>query len=265
MEIKDHVAVVTGGGAGIGKEVVSQLLALGARVHALDLKVDGLEQLEAAFSERLVTHVCDISDKDAVDALAAQLPDITAVINVAGIIQDFVPVAELDRGTMERVMNVNFWGIVNVTTAFLPTLLAQPEAAIINVSSMGALVPVPGQSFYGASKAAVKLFTEGLFAELQETNVHVGVAIPGGVATDIMGNSGVQRGGGDDKNVDDSAGEAVASLTSAQDAAAQIIAALEKKQVRTIIGKDCSAVDKMSRVAPVKAIKLIAKKMKDLV
>ncbi|QCB28012.1 SDR family NAD(P)-dependent oxidoreductase [Corynebacterium endometrii] len=261
MDLAGKAIVVTGGGNGIGKEVVSQLLIKGAKVYALDLKVDGLTQLQAAYGDMLKAIECDITDKDRIDELAAELQDTAAVINVAGIIQQFIPVAELDRATMERVMNVNFWGTVNVTTAFLPVLQAKPEAGIINISSMGGLVPVPGQSFYGASKAAVKLFTEGLFAELRETSVHVGVVFPGGVATDIMGNSGVERkSSAEEKNTE----EAVASLTTPQDAAAQIIEALENKRVRTTIGKDCNAVDKMGRVAPVKAIELIARKMKDV-
>jgi NAD(P)-dependent dehydrogenase (short-subunit alcohol dehydrogenase family) len=72
----------------------------------------------------------------------------------------------------------NFWGTVNTTKAFLPLLLARPSATLVNVSSMGALVPVPGQSAYGASKAAVKLFTEGLHAELHDSNVKVTVVFP---------------------------------------------------------------------------------------
>ena len=88
-------------------------------------------------------------------------------------------------------MNVNFWGVVNMTKAFLPALLARPAAAVLNVSSMGGFLPVPGQAVYGASKAAVKLFTEALFAELHETNVAVTIVFPGGVATNITQNSGV--------------------------------------------------------------------------
>lgn len=258
MNVEGKALVVTGAGGGIGKEVTMQLLARGAKVYALDLNVDGLAQLKATHGDRLVEQQCDITDAERVQELAAQMADVDGVINVAGIIQDFIPIAELDRATMERVMNVNFWGTVNITTAFLPTLLSKPEAAVVNIGSMGGLVPVPGQSFYGASKAAVKLFTEGLYAELKDTNVHVSIVFPGGVATDIMGNSGVKRDSTKDKD------KASASLTTPQEAARQIIEVLEEKKARHTIGKDAFGVDLLGRLLPTKAIDLIAKKMKDV-
>jgi short-subunit dehydrogenase len=82
-------------------------------------------------------------------------------------------------------MAVSFRGTVNRVEAFLPGLLTRPDAAVVNVSSMAALVPVPGQSAHGASKAAVKLFTEGLQVKLRKTSVAVSVVLPGGVDTDI--------------------------------------------------------------------------------
>ena len=80
---------------------------------------------------------------------------------------------------LAKVMAVNFWGVVHTTKAFLPTLTARPEACLVNVSSMGAFAPVPGQTIYGASKAAVTLLTEGLYAELRESGVAVTVVFPG--------------------------------------------------------------------------------------
>ena len=77
----------------------------------------------------------------------------------------------MEHDDIERVLNYNFYGQIYMTKAFLPYLLERPEAHIVNVSSMGGFFPVPGQILYGASKAAVKLFTEGLYAELIETNV----------------------------------------------------------------------------------------------
>ncbi len=133
------------------------------------------------------------------------------LLNVAGIIQHFVPLADLEVGEIERVMNVNFWGVVHTTQAALPHLLTRPEACVVNVSSMGAFAPVPGQTAYGASKAAVMLLTEGLYAELRGTPVAVTVVFPGAVRTAISENSGVTTPGTD-------AGEGFA-MTSATDAA----------------------------------------------
>ena len=110
---------------------------------------------------------------------------VDGLLNVAGIIQKFEPFIELDTADIERVLQVNFWGVVNMVRAFLPHLMRRPEAALVNVSSMGAFIPVPGQTVYGASKAAVKLLTEGLHAERRGTPVRVTVVFPGAVATGI--------------------------------------------------------------------------------
>jgi short-subunit dehydrogenase len=160
---------------------------------------------------------------------------------------------------MERVMAVNFWGVVHTTKAFLPHLVVRPEACVVNVSSMGGLAPVPGQTLYGASKAAVKLLTEGLYAELRGTPVAVTTVFPGGVATNITTNSGVATPGG--------ATEASASsmtLTTPQDAARQIAEGVEKGSYRVVIGRDARMLDGLSRVSPRRATDMIAKRMASL-
>jgi short-subunit dehydrogenase len=263
MQVTGNVFVVTGGGSGIGREVVLGLLARGARVAAVDLRLEGLAELAtiAGAGDRLSTHTVDISDRTAVDAL----PDavhavhgrVDGLLNVAGIIQPFVRFAELEQRQMEKVMAVNFWGVVHTTRAFLPYLLARPEAAVVNVSSMGALAPVPGQSVYGASKAAVMLLTEALHSELRSTSVAVTVVFPGGVATHIAENSGVSIPG----RTADAAAPA-GSLTTAPEAARQIIEkGVEKGHFRVVIGKDARMVDAMSRLSPRRATDLIAKRM----
>ena len=201
MQIEGRVFVVTGGGNGVGREVVLGLLARGARVAAVDLRADGLaETVEAARGgDRLSTHVVDVTDRAAVEALAVAVVDeydrVDGLINVAGVIPPFVPFSELDLATMEKVMAVNFWGVVHTVKAFLPHLVTRPQACVVNVSSMGAFAPVPGQAVYGASKAAVMLLTEGLWAEQRGTSVAVTCVFPGGVASDIGGHSGTADAG----------------------------------------------------------------------
>ena len=118
---------------------------------------------------------------------------VDALINNAGIIQPFVPLAELDFATVDRVLQVNLYGTIHMVQAFLPYLKSRPEAHLANVSSMGGFVPFPGQTMYGASKAAVKLMTEGLYTELLETAVEVSVVMPGAVDTEITVHSGVDQ------------------------------------------------------------------------
>jgi short-subunit dehydrogenase len=165
---------------------------------------------------------------------------------------------------MEMVMAVNFGGPVYLVKAFLPELAGRPEASLVDVSSMGGLAPVPGQTLYGASKAAVKLFTEGLYAELRDTNVGVTVVFPGGVATGITENSGVAA--PTSSAASGAAAEKMAAnLTTPRDAAAQIIAGIEKGSYRVVIGSDARMLDRLARFSLQRATDMIAKRMASLV
>src|SRR5688500_2770260 len=178
MQVQNKVIVVTGGGNGIGREMVLHLLSKGASVVAVDIDESALQEtveLAANKKDHLSTYVVNITNRDAVAALPEQViskhGSVDGIINNAGIIQPFVRVNDLDYAAIERLMNVNFYWTLYMTKAFLPHLLTRPEAHIANVSSMGGFMPFPGQSLYGASKAAVKLLTEGLRSELLNTNV----------------------------------------------------------------------------------------------
>lgn len=266
MQIKDKVFVVTGGGNGIGREVVLGLLRRGARVAAVDVRAESLAEtarLAESSEPRLTSHVLDLSDRDAVMALPEEVVaahgQVDGLLNIAGIIQQFVPFAELDWAEVEKVLNVNLWGVLHTTKAFLPLLLQQPQACLVNVSSMGGFVPVPGQTIYGASKAAVKLFTEGLYAELRGTGVAVTVVFPGGVSTDITSNSGIAMPAGAEAAA--ASEESSFPTTTPQDAAEQIIAGVDQGSYRVVIGKDARMMDRFSRLAPQRATDTIAKKM----
>ena len=264
MQIKDSVFVVTGGGNGIGREVVLGLLDRGGRVAAVDLRPDSLTETArlAAVGERLSTHTLDITDRAAVAALPAAVlaahGQVDGLLNVAGIIQQFVPFAELSFEEIERVLSVNLWGVLHTTKTFLPLLLERPAACVVNVSSMGGLAPVPGQTIYGASKAAVKLLTEGLYAELMGTNVAVTTVFPGGVGTGIADNSGAAIPGVDLDS------DLAANLTSPADAGRQIVEGVEKGSYRVVIGRDARMLDLLTRLVPRRATELVAKKMASL-
>lgn len=267
MQIADKVFVVTGGGNGMGREVVLGLLSRGARVAAVDLSEAGLAEtvkLAAAPEGRLTTHALSVADRKDVLALPAKVikahGQVDGLFNVAGIIQPFVKIVDLDFDIIERVMNVNFWGVVNMSKAFLPELLKRPAAGLLNVSSMGGFLPVPGQAGYGASKAAVKLFTEALFAELQGTNVGVTVVFPGGVGTNITGNSGVDT----SKMEAAMVGKKMPKTVTPADAGRQIIEGMEKGSFQVLIGSDAKFMNRLSRLNPRRATLLIANQMKSL-
>jgi len=266
VQIAEKVFVVTGGGNGIGREVVRRLAARGAHVAAVDVSESGLAEtarLADAPAGRLTTHIVDITDRAAVEKLPGEVSaahgQVDGVVNIAGIVHRFARVHELTLEEIERVLGVNFWGVATMCKAFLPLLLERPEASLVNVSSMGALVPVPGQSAYGASKAAVKLLTEGLYAELRGTSVAVTVVFPGGVGTDILANSGVSI---TSRRAESSGTKS--KLTSVTDAADQIIGAIEKGSYRVRIGGDARLLDRLSRLMPQRATGLIADRMKSL-
>ncbi|MEI8061434.1 MAG: SDR family NAD(P)-dependent oxidoreductase [Candidatus Berkelbacteria bacterium] len=258
MKLENKFVLVTGAGSGIGKELVLALLKKSNKVLAVDLRQESLDALkkEVGESESFITHTLDVSDKVAVEKLASEQKDIDVLINNAGIIQPFVRVNDLDWDAIEKVMNVNFYGTLYMIKAFLPQLLKRPEAYITNVSSMGGFLPVPGQSVYGASKAAVKLLTEGLYAELIDTSVHVSIVFPGATATNITKNSGIEipkiEGGKEYKTLP------------ASEAARLIVSGIEKNQPQIFLGSDCKTMSFFYRLSPLRAIKLIAKQMKSL-
>ena len=262
MQLKDKVILVTGAGNGIGKELVLTLIQKGAKVAAVDVRADSLEELKNTVKNNLTTHLVDITDKDAVEKLPVEVVSaqgsIDAFINNAGIIQPFVKVNELDYEAIDKVMSINFFGTLYVTKAFLPYLLKRPQGYIVNVSSMGGFLPVPGQSVYGASKAAVKLLTEGLRAELIDTNVGVSVVFPGATQTNIMQNSGVKS----PKQTVNT--KQRIKMTSPQIAAQTIVRGIESNKPQIFIGRDSKMLNLFYRLSPLSATNLIAKQMKSL-
>ena len=268
MKVQDKVIVVTGGGNGIGRELVLNLLSNGASVAAVDINESALQETVSLAGDKkgkLSTHVVDITNKDLVAALPEKVISVhgavDAIINNAGIIQPFVRVNDLEYAVIERVMNINFYGTLYVTKAFLPHLLTRPEAHIANVSSMGGFLPVPGQSLYGASKAAVKLLTEGLHSELLNTNVGVTVIFPGAIGTNIAANSGVAN-TLRVENVDQA--EMARRTLSPSKAAEIIIEAIEKNRYRVTVGSDATFLDRFYRLSPERAANFIFKQMQSL-
>jgi short-subunit dehydrogenase len=261
MKLQDKVVVVTGAGSGIGRELTIELVRRGAKVAALDIHQQALVETKTLAGGTVAIFSLDVTDRTGVAALPSQIEaEIGAVdvlINNAGIIQPFITINELTFEQAEKVMNVNFYGPLSMIKAFLPGLMTRPEAHILSVSSMGAYAPVPGQSVYGASKAAVKLLTEGLRSELMDTNVGVTIAFPGAVATNITTNSGIEL-----PKVD--ADAPAFKQTPAPVAARMMIDAIEKNKPRITIGKDATMMDRISRINPVFAANLIYKQMKSL-
>lgn len=266
MIISNKVFVVTGGGNGIGRDVVLALVKKGARVAAVDLSETGLAEtmsLAGGVSDRISTHVVNIADRAAVEALPDAVAQahgaVDGLINVAGIIHRFARVNDLEFGEIEKVMNVNFYGVLNMTKTFLPHLLQRPEGHIATVSSMGAFVPVPGQTIYGASKAAVKLLMEGLNSELLDTNVGVTVVFPGATSTNIAVNSGAMT---TEQTTQQSTMKI--RMTPSPVVADLILRGIERKSYHVFAGSDSKMMDKLSRIMPERAARIIYSQMRSL-
>ena len=264
MKVNGKVIIVTGAGGGVGRQLVLNLLKQGAIVAAIDINTERLEEtaIMANSKENLATYICDITDASAIEVVKQSVVEkfgaVDGLINNAGIIQPFINVQDLTMKQINLVMNVNFYGTLNMIKAFLPLLLERPEGHILNVSSMGGFFPFPGQSIYGASKAAIKLLTEGLYAELIDTNVHVTLVFPGAIATDISKNSGVEMKA-------QSEGEKPAmKMTDPNDCAKQIIKGMEKNKFQVYVGKDSKMMKFMYKMSPKRAIKFISKMMKGM-
>lgn len=267
MQVQHKTWVVTGGGSGIGRALVLEILRRGGRVAAVDMHPNSLEEtriLAGSSASRLSLHELNITYRAGVDALPEQVlaahGNVDGLINNAGIIQPFVKVAQLDDAAINRVMDVNFYGTLWMTRAFLPLLMNRPQAHILNIASMGGFLPVPGQAIYGAAKAAVKLFTEALYAELQGTSVGVTIAFPGAIATNITTNSGVQAPGGP---AAEKAAKEFKALP-AEKAANILLNAVEANRFRVLVGSDAGFMDKLYRFHPAYATRFIAKKMAGL-
>ena len=265
MKVQNKVMVVTGGGNGMGREIVLNLLSKGASVAAVDVNEAALQEtvkLAGDKKEKLAVFVLNITDKAAVEALPdqviARFGGVDGLINNAGIIQPFVRLNDLKFEAIERVLNVNLYGTLYMVKAFLPHLLKRPVAHIANVSSMGGFLPVPGQTIYGASKAAVKLLTEGLYAELLNTNVKVTVIYPGAIGTNIAANSGVSISMGADS------AEAAARTLAPARAAEIIVNAIEQDRYSVLVGSDAKFMDFIYRLNPKFAAGFIYKQMKSL-
>ncbi|MFN8375479.1 MAG: SDR family oxidoreductase [Anaerolineae bacterium] len=265
MQVANKIIVVTGGGSGIGRALVLKLISEGARVAAVDLNENSLRETVALVNQpdKLSTHILNISDRQAVEALPQQVIDkhgaVDGLINNAGIIQPFVRLNDLAFDAIERVLNVNLYGVIYMTKAFLPHLLQRPSAHIVNVSSMGGFFPVPGQTLYGASKAAVKLLTEGLYSELLGTSVRVTVVFPGAVATNITQNSGINM------PASSSTESSQNFPTTAPERAAEIIVdGMKRDQFQVYVGNDSKMMNVLYRLNPGYATRFMYDRMKAL-
>ncbi len=191
MRIRDSVAIVTGASSGIGAATAEGLARRGATVIACARRLDKLEQVVARCTRdapRSRAFQVDLAEPDAGEELVRrtveELGSVDIVVNNAGISLRR-HAADATKVEIEHVMQVNFFAAVAVTMAALPGMLERRRGSIVNVTSVAGYIPNPHESAYGASKAALSLWSHGLAVDLADSGVHVGVLSPGPIDTEI--------------------------------------------------------------------------------
>ena len=254
---KESVAVVTGAASGIGRALVVRLAREGiAGIAISDVNEAGLAEtakMAEPFGTPISKHIVDVSDLDQMkrfgDDVIAEHGRVTHLINNAGVglLGAFEHISVDD---MRWLMGINFWGVVHGCKVFLPTLLAQPEAHIVNISSVFGMIAPEEQSAYCASKFAVRGFTESLRHEYAGTNLHISSVHPGGVLTDIARNSRLGENTPREWKEQGSKFFDRVAKTTPEQAAETIVAGIKKKNPRILIGKDARAISTFSRLVP---------------
>ncbi|MFT5530042.1 MAG: NAD(P)-dependent dehydrogenase (short-subunit alcohol dehydrogenase family) [Candidatus Poriferisodalaceae bacterium] len=281
-----RVAAVTGGGTGMGRDLVLQLTADGCDVATCDVIQTNLDEtalLAASNPGELLTHIADVSDEDQVTAFAVAVadwrPHVNLLFNNAGI-GGGGTIIDVDREQWEKVFNVCWYGVYYNTLAFLPALLAADVGQVVNTSSINgffaSLGPGMPHTSYSAAKFAVKGFTEALITDFAQNAPHLraSVVMPGHIGTSITENSdrllGIDnadslreryaQAGRDASEFSDE--DLMARLerrgenfkerapTSAAQAATIILDAVKHDEWRILVGEDALVIDDMVRKNP---------------
>lgn len=270
--IRGAAAAVTGAASGIGRALALDLAARGADLALADRDEAGLASVAAEIGakRKVTTHRIDVGEPADIDAFAqsavAAHPTLNILFNNAGVAL-MGQFGEIDQAQMEWVMNVNFWGTVHATRAFLPQLASRPEAHIVNLSSIFGIIGPPGQTAYCASKFAVRGFSESLRHELQmaKSPVRLSVVHPGGVATNIARNSQVGSGMTDNARRSEAIErfEKIATKSPAA-AAARILHGVERNEPRILIGSDARFMDVLQRLRPTAYWAVLARRIEKM-
>lgn len=184
MEIKDSVAIVSGGNRGIGEAFVRELLQCGTRrVYVGTRSLEAAEALCSELGERAVAVQLDVTNEADVRAAAAQCKDVSIVVNNAGAFLDQTLIGADDMSAARTEMEVNYFGVLSMCRAFAPALKRSGGGSIINILSAAAIVAVPNMGGYSPSKFAARALTTSVRAELAGQGTHVGALIVGSVET----------------------------------------------------------------------------------
>lgn len=247
--LTNKVAAITGAGSGIGQAIALNLADQGCHIALSDINTEGMnatKRMLAGKNVKITCHEVDVSKKNQVykfaDDVASEHGRINIIVNNAGVGY----FDSIEKGSLEKfewLLNINLWGVIYGSKAFLPHLLESGDGHIVNVSSAGAFTTVPSFGAYCISKHAVKAFTETLFQELRNTCIGVTCVHPGGVKTNMAKNSPYIEEGL--KNRIEKG-----MLTSPNVVAKKVTKAIRKRKLRLIVGVDAYLLYFMNKIFP---------------
>jgi NAD(P)-dependent dehydrogenase (short-subunit alcohol dehydrogenase family) len=260
--IQGAVAVVTGAGSGIGRALAIKLGALGAELALADVNAAALDETRKLVgTAKARAYIVDVAQAAAVEDFASAVQRdfgrASLLINNAGVAL-FGTFGELTLAEMEWLIGINFWGVIHGCKFFLPLLEKEPEAHIVNISSVFGLFGPPGQTAYSSSKFAVRGFSECLREELRAGSVRVTCVHPAGIATRIAENA---RAGAATRLEDQQQARERAPQVlriPPEKAAAVIIRGILRNKDRVLIGKDAYRIDFLQRLFPVRATAILS-------
>jgi NAD(P)-dependent dehydrogenase (short-subunit alcohol dehydrogenase family) len=267
FDIKGRTALVTGAASGIGRGIALALAKRGGNLILTDLNEIGLAETAALtrpFGARTVCHRLDVGDKEAVaafpDKIKSDVPRLDVLVNNAGVALGG-SFEQISEANFEWLFEINFWGVVRMTRAFLPMLRLSDDARIVNLSSLYGIIAPPGQTAYCASKFAVRGFSEVLRHELQASGSTIGVTTihPGGIATNIALNARTPQ-SWTDKDRQRQSERTKKALTMPPEQAGEIIVTgVENRQARVLVGNDAKFAALLERFMPTSYMNLLRK------
>jgi butyryl-CoA dehydrogenase len=268
--IKNSVCVITGGGSGIGRALAIELVGKGAKVVIGDIVPEELQETVQLAGSNIYAYDLDVSKMDSIHAfkenVLREFPDSPLILfNNAGVNLASGYFMETPLDDFEWLININLWGVIKMTHAFLPHMYHRKDGHIVNISSMLGYAATPRSSAYCTSKFAVKGFTDALKVELLNAGIGVSSVHPGGIKTNIIRKSKLSD------HLDEQQTwhllnkiEKKSLTMPAKQAAEIIINGVERNKSRILIGKDAKAVDWLVRIFPDTYFKLLENLLKKI-
>ena len=264
QKISGSVAVITGAASGIGRALAQDLAARGAQLALADLNPAGLEETRKLVGSAVArTYVVDVSQAASVESFAGQVQRdfgrASLLINNAGVAL-MGRFDEVSLDDMEWLVRINFWGVVYGCRFFLPLLEREPDAHIVNLSSVFGLIGPPGQTAYSASKFAVRGFSESLREELSLTgSVKVTSVHPAGIATPIAHSARAAKGITPQARHEAEEYFKKVAIIPPEEAARTIVKGILRNKNRVLIGRDAYGIDRIARLFPARASSMMAR------